>query len=351
MKPFSILRKLFPKKAKTFPQDMSWIFKEDETINWKNINSCKEFIELSQINNPDEENLLKTSKNVVLSLSKLFKGHGCHFSTHERKTLVTAALFHKLPIPTVRKMLYNESIQFREEVCWLVAHYNDFDGLLFKDYKYANDVIINLSKGNSTVEKLAYIYLAVYDNSNSHSLGDFFYGLSIAGESHCLKTPYKDTVNSDKQNFTMYVMIGFPGSGKDTYISKFLRNNPVICRDDIREEIFDGQIQGRKLYLSPKDEELVTSIVNERIKNCCLHKASFVINQTSLKKSYRKQFNDLAYKYSTPRIVYIYIEAPSIEECIKRRGGGKWEGIINKMYQGFDFPERGECDELIVIKQ
>ena len=145
-------------------------------------------------------------------------------------------------------------------------------------------------------------------------------------------------------------MIGLPGSGKDTYIRKFIPNIECICRDDIREEVLDGNVIGRKLYFDNAKETVVTDIVNSRIKKCCEEKKSFVINQTNVKKKYRTQLIQTAEKYGATHFVYIYVEAPSVEECKKRRGNGKWDSIIDRMWNDFEFPDRSECDDLIFYK-
>ena len=112
-----------------------------------------------------------------------------------------------------------------------------------------------------------------------------------------------------------------------------------------------NKVEGRKLQLSQTQESVVTDIVNSRIKACCESKKTFVINQTNMKKKYRNQLKETAQKYGNPKIVYVYIEAPSIEECKKRRGNGKWDSIIDRMWSEFEFPDRSECDQLIFYKQ
>ena len=149
----------------------------------------------------------------------------------------------------------------------------------------------------------------------------------------------------------MYMMIGIPGSGKDTYIQKFLPNIESICRDDIREEMTYGKVEGRKLQLDNTKETIVTDIVNSRIKKCCEEKRSFIINQTNVKKKYRTQLKETALKYGNPNFVYIYIEAPSINECKERRGHGKWDSIIDRMWGDFEFPDKSECDDFVFYKQ
>lgn len=154
--------------------------------------------------------------------------------------------------------------------------------------------------------------------------------------------------NLSKENFFMFVMIGLPGSGKDTYIKQYLSTLPVICRDDIREKLYDNQILGRKLYLTQEMESKVTDIVNQSIEKFSKEKQSFVINQTSLKKRYRESFAQIISKFNKPKVVYIHMDTP-LEECIKRRGGGKWIDIITKMQKDFEYPTSDEYDELVTV--
>ena len=35
----------------------------------------------------------------------------------------------------------------------------------------------------------------------------------------------------------------------------------------------------------------------------------------------------------------------------KRRGGGKWNDIIKKMWSCFEFPDKSECNKMIIYKQ
>lgn len=155
-------------------------------------------------------------------------------------------------------------------------------------------------------------------------------------------------------NYCMYMMVGLPGSGKDTFISTYLKDCTVICRDDIREEVTDGNVLGRKLYLDREGEDKVTQLVNDRIKECCKGKKSFVINQTNIKRIKRLELRDYAIRCggkTRPKIVYVRIIPPSIEECIKRRDYGIWTDIINNMNDGFEEITGDEYDELITVTQ
>jgi predicted kinase len=154
--------------------------------------------------------------------------------------------------------------------------------------------------------------------------------------------------------FNMYMMIGLPGSGKDTFISTYLKDIEVICRDSIREELTDGQILGRKLYLDKEGEDKVTETVYQRINDCCKQRKSFVINQTNINKEKRLEIRDYAINVnidSRPKVIYIEIKTDSFETCIERRNKGIWVDIINKMNDNYQRPTEEEYDEYILNYQ
>jgi len=254
-----------------------------------------------------------------------------------------------------RNLLYDMPVLMREEICWLVRWHMDFHHIMEKPEEQQINQIKKLSQGNSNIKKLLLLNIADAfgsknkDNKKNLILGRLSHIQNVAKQLNCFEQPFKE-VESNKDNFTMYVMVGLPGSGKDTYIKKFLPNHPCICRDDIREEIKDGNVVGRKLYLDNASENLVTNVVNRNIEKFCRSRESFVINQTSLKRKYRDEFIRLATKFAKPKVVYIYVEAQSVQECINRRGNGKWNEIINRMNNDFEFPTPNEYDELLVYK-
>ena len=147
---------------------------------------------------------------------------------------------------------------------------------------------------------------------------------------------------NNKNEFIVFMMIGIPGSGKDTIIQKYLTNIPTICRDDIRTEI---GIEGEKPMGDKEQEKLVTQIFEERMLEYCKQKKSFVINNTNLKKQYRKRFLEIMKPYK-PKVIYIYVEAPSLEDNFKRREGQIKPEIIRNMLSNFDFPCSTEYDAL-----
>ena len=372
-------------KAKTvdFPKDTSWLLDKNLNINKSNIKKCKEFVALKNTKQckryHKEGNALNHTLLVAKEMHKIISNQLVHMDDRDKRILMISALCHDLGKATTtylnpedndwhcknhglageritRNLIFNEpDYWMREEICWLVRHHMDFHHILSKPEEKQIEEIERLSKGNSTIEKLLWLNVAdtlgsISKENTKESINERIKKITSMAISHN-SFNFPNFVTEKKELYKMYVLIGVPGCGKDTYINKFLRNHESISRDDIREEMIYNKIEGRKLYLNQTQESIVTDIVNSKIKSCCENKKTFVINQTNMKKKYRNQLKETAQKYGNPKIVYVYIEAPSIEECKKRRGNGKWDSIIDRMWSEFEFPDRSECDQLIFYKQ
>ena len=377
------LKKLFQKKPVEFPKNSSWMLNDDLSPNIKNLKRCKEFIILKDIKQSKrwhkEGNAWNHTILVAKEMYKIINNQLANIPLNDKKVLMIAALCHDLGKATTtyfddndkewhcknhglageritRNLIFDEKDYWmREEICWLVRWHMQFHHFLNKGHKERFEELTRLAQGNSTIEKLLWLNFADSLGSKSkensiESVEERFNEIKdLAVANRCFSRPYKQFTN--KSNFNMYIMIGVPGSGKDTYIQKFLPNLESISRDDIREEMTHGNIQGRKIQLDTTKESIVTDIVNSRIKACCEKGTSFIINQTNMKKRYRTELKETAFKYGTPNIIYVYVEAPSIELCKERRGHGKWDSIIDRMWGDFEFPDRSECNEFVFYKQ
>jgi len=377
------LKNLFKIGMKTFPKDTSWMLNDDLSVNVKNVRRCREFAVLKETNQNrifhNEGNVWNHTMLVCKEMHKIINDELSHLSNRDKRVLMIAALCHDLGKATTtyfdknekqwhcknhgfegekitRDLLFDEpDIWFREEVCWLVRWHMSFHYLLQKGHKERYDELTRLAQGISTIQKLLWLNVADSLGSksehNSEELVEYRFNeikdLAVAND--CYTKRYKQF--NSKGSFNMYLMIGVPGCGKDTYIENMLPTLENISRDDIREIIAYGDVKGRKLLLENSEEKNVTDIVNSRIKKCCEEKRSFVINQTNMKKKYRTELKETVLKYGKPNIIYVYIEAPSLDECKKRRGNGKWDGIIDRMWKSFEFPDKSECDNLIIYKQ
>ena len=154
--------------------------------------------------------------------------------------------------------------------------------------------------------------------------------------------PLADYAN-EQNDFKVYVMVGVAGAGKDTWIKENVPNLPVLSRDIVRKEI---GLQGEKTVGTKAQEELVTKIINERMDDYLSMKQSFVVNNMHIIKKYRDAVKERVRPYG-PKLIYVYVEAPTPEVNKIRRNGQIRPEEIDSMYRRLQRPRKDECDELI----
>jgi predicted kinase len=148
----------------------------------------------------------------------------------------------------------------------------------------------------------------------------------------------------------IYVMIGLPGSGKDTWISKNVSSDDVvICRDDIRAEL-GLCAHGEKIVGTREQEEIVSKIFNKKLIDAAESSKNIVINNINLKKKYRDAYRTLLKKYKY-YWVYQVIEAPTLADNIQRRDGQINKEVFTNMILAFDWPTCDEYDVINIKKQ
>lgn len=259
----------------------------------------------------------------------------------------------------LRNTFKKENMLLREKVAYMVRyhmllHYTpkqpkerqrrDFNTLLNGFMSFEDMLILNECDMRGSINE---------DNNEEN----------ISNHISSLKELYKEYFPMNKWKYVdsrtskMYVMIGVPGSGKSTYAKNIQENEkikgafemPIISRDVVRIEL-GICAEGEKCLGNKKQENMITTIIEEKIKTWASMGVSFIVDNTSLKRKYR----ELYLKYIEPydvAPVYIYVEAPSLEENFKRREGQVDNAIIQGMWDSMDFPSRDECYEMILVDQ
>ena len=273
----------------------------------------------------------------------------------------------------VRELFRDEDILLREKLCYMVRYHMTLHYVL-RENQNMELKLKKLSHGIVDIEHM--LMLNYCDCMGSHN--------DIETEEHinnkmrtirekcleldCLNKPYskenktdliksflkKEGENNEKGKFNVYIMCGFPGCGKSTYIKENLSDKKVISRDIIRCELringanFDNN---KKTVGSKEEEKRVSKICDNTMLNCCKKHEDFVIDNINLREVYRKEIISKIIKYS-PTIHIIYIEAPKIlASCMDRREGEIEIGVYEKMINYFDIPNLYECHELVFVKQ
>ena len=111
------------------------------------------------------------------------------------------------------------------------------------------------------------------------------------------------------------IMIGLPGSGKNTWIEKYSSLAPDavhLSRDDIRIEL--GYCKPGEKYLGTKEEEdIVTEVYDKKLNAAIKEKRNVILNNVHLKKKYREISVNLLRKVGY-HIEFVYVEAPTLED-------------------------------------
>ena len=154
----------------------------------------------------------------------------------------------------------------------------------------------------------------------------------------------------ERKKINVYVMIGLPGSGKDTWISQNLPNtHKVVCRDDIRAEM--GLCKaGEKIVANKEQENLVSALFDQKLKEYARAGEDIAINNINLVRKYRMNYKRVLRDFDV-NWVYVVVEAPDLETNKKRREGQIPPEVFDKMVKYYEPPTPDEYDQIIYAKQ
>lgn len=261
-----------------------------------------------------------------------------------------------------RKVFFEERLDLREKVAYLIRYHMLLHHTLQKGEEKKEKELIQLMNGLMPIDDMIILHEcdccgSINEENNDDNVKKHI--ADIQNEVNKLKLEGKDNLwnNVSDNTAKMYVMIGIPGSGKSTYAEALretektngLSSLPIVSRDTIRIEMgLCGY--GEKCIGTPKQEDEVTRLMKKKIQDYASNGMSFIIDNTSLKRKYRKEYFDYAKKYDIVPI-YVYVEAPSLEENFKRRDGEIDSTIIQRMWDGFEFPNHSECYEMWLVDQ
>lgn len=325
---------------------------------------------------------------------------------YETKLLMTAALFHDIGkgVTTqfkkgnwhayghevegekiARRLLWDEGFVFREAVCGLVRWHMD-PLRVFEGNKEILEKIARLS-WHTNIKHLCMLKLCDIEGSQQdpevstaeediakvNELQVIAQHLSCISKPLCVPLDGKfewKKVKDDRKPINVYVMVGLPGSGKDTLIQNILldgdieplgafdyfrntmpttvpEDTVILSRDDIRVEL--GFCTSKEKIVGTKyQEDKVTKVFNDRLKDAADKGLNIVVDAINIKKEYRLRLIEMLSNYRTV-INYVYVEAEGINTNAGRRHGQIDRNTLINMTERFEFPTRDEYDNLYVF--
>lgn len=152
------------------------------------------------------------------------------------------------------------------------------------------------------------------------------------------------------RKINVYVMIGLPGAGKDTWIAQNLPDtHKVVCRDDIRAEM--GLCNaGEKIVGSREQENLVSALFDTKLKEYARAGEDIAINNINLVRKYRMGYKRVLKDFDV-NWIYVVVEAPDLDTNKKRREGQIPPEVFDRMVKYYEPPTPDEYDEIIYAKQ
>lgn len=147
----------------------------------------------------------------------------------------------------------------------------------------------------------------------------------------------------DDTRFTVYMMVGLPGSGKDTWILSHLRDLPVVSLDAIR----------KRMKIEPTDNQgAVMQAAKEQARIYMRRREPFVWNATNVVRQTRQQLIDLFADYGG-RIVIVYQDKPLEVVLSQNRNRQRMvpEPIISRFFEKLEPPDLTEAHQVLIVSE
>jgi len=134
------------------------------------------------------------------------------------------------------------------------------------------------------------------------------------------------------KNLKIKILIGIPASGKSTWATNFIRNNPDWVR--VNRDSFRLMLRNENMC-DPKVEDLITKLVDEVIYKSLMKKLNVIIDNTNVKAKYINQFIEKFKYYADIEYQVFDISLEKAIERDKNREAKVGEEVIRRMYNDY----------------
>lgn len=267
-------------------------------------------------------------KGSMIVRNLFYKKYGESIVCTARESVVNLIRYHGLPLFFWDK---NNSLKYLFEASWNTNLYHLY--LLAKA-----DCLGRIAKDSENLLSSIEMFREFADENNCLGYAKEF--PNNLSRFEYFKKDYRD-INFkayDESLCTVILLCGLPAAGKDTWISKYGANMPVISLDNIREV----------LNISPNDNQgKVIQEAKKQAKSYLRQHKSFIWNATNIAKKTRKSLIDLFIDYKA-KVIVIYIEVP-YKELIERNEKRQRTvpiSVINHMIDKLEIPSIIEAHEI-----
>ncbi len=152
---------------------------------------------------------------------------------------------------------------------------------------------------------------------------------------------YIDYQPFDTSKSEVILMSALPGTGKDTYIQKHLKDFPMLSLDELR----------RQHKISPRDKKgngRMIQLAKEQAKEYLRNHISFVFNATNISKDMRSKWISLFNDYNAKiKIVYLETDYKTLLKQNKKREYPIPEDALERLILKLEIPSIYEAHDVI----
>lgn len=276
-----------------------------------------------------EYQTLSLNEQIILLMAAIFHDVAKPICTLEENGRIISPKHAKVGEHLTRNILWDLDFESREMICslvrlhgipvWALENDNANAIVISASLRLKNHYLYLLSKADilgricedkaDLLEKVEYFKELCIENNcynntylfhNEHSKFKFFH-----------KNENYTSSIFDDTSFRVIIMCGLPGSGKDSYIHKFLKDIPMISLDELRKE--HNVKHGDRTGLGR-----IVAIAYEMAKRYAGQKKSFVWNATSLTSLLRNRLIQALLPYN-PRFEIVYLETDFAKVLARRK--------------------------------